>query len=648
MFAKNGFQKENTIKSLSAANQVAGNNALKGRPAVVQPFSSLIVQRSAFLELATGKKEGFYTRLDILEYLFNEKDPVKQDKAIEDWNNENKKNKIDPNIIIPTDVHHDPAHQFLPPNYHKKIKGKTTEERWSEESFDPDSQEPAFYYSEKNKTAVREQLKQEEASRHRTRKADFSKGPSDKGEQFPCNSCLMPTDDSKLQVDHAQAASDLMRKQKLILQHLNTDKDYRKIVFKKFPDADLYFIDENEDPHDPHFVGSKLFYQRFYNHLENLWFLCADCNGLTGKSGKETLDWLKGIKWFGEPFIHSLGPINHRGILARTINGKSLAAVALEWAIKKGSNELAKEMVFKQYHEHFQKDLRERTELKVQEEHGTSDVIKKTATKKGGDLDNKLEAHVSLIKFASSATVEGLESGVRAMDKAELERIPQYLEGFNNPLVASTYPQGTPTRRDNAYRHGQSKREKKDKKERLEKLETDAPKIAKSLKEKESEVQDLNSKVVLLDSDVGSLKKELEQRDLLIAQLQQKIKELSGVQSPVLTTTTTHSKQPTISISSGTPSASKSMDRIKMEQEIDVIMGGNLGKVGTLRILRERCFESAIGTNPKWSGTQKKQNAIVACVLIYLRKISNASELLYSGKGLEEVNQYDAEDFLPK
>ncbi|MFT3824598.1 MAG: hypothetical protein QM731_11785 [Chitinophagaceae bacterium] len=647
--------------SIASANHITGNKAFAGRPAVAPSFPVPVIQRSKFLEGAIGKAEkagpgkDAYTRRDVLEYLFKEIDPDKQNQAINDWNAENNSAQLSLDLIIPTkfDVYHDPGAEFLPPNYHKKVKGQTTEERWAEEPFDPSSQSAAFYHSEKNKTAVREHLKEEEEQRGRTEVSAFVKSPVHKGNLFPCNSCLMPTDDTKLQVDHAQAASDILTRQQLMIKHINEDKDYRDAVLKHFKDAEKYFLNENEGTPSPaNYVGSKLFFQRYYNHLDNLWFLCADCNGLTGKSGKETIEWLRGIKWFGDAFVKSLGIVNDRGLLIRAQDGKTLAAKALEWAIKHGSKELESEMVFKKHHEHFQQDIRERTLLSVEQEHGATATHKKAAIQKGDELDIRLDAHMAVLKKVPTASVEGLKAAVNKMDKIELRERPQFKEGHTaTSKTPNPYPIGTPTRRNEAFTEGQKQREKEDEKIIVTEIRKEIPELKKSLEEKEKEIGELKAKNTHLESENSKLRHQVAEHEESIVLLKKKLEVLDKgdkKQSDSPTISITGHNPQTISAAITSSVVDKSGKRKEIEEAISEIMNRKLGKVSTLQVLRDGYLNKALAGNTKWEGTQKKKNAIVASILLYLKEIKKPEDIVYAGKGLEEVGDYDAKDFLPQ
>lgn len=555
------------------------------KPAV-QPFSfKKVVQRSKFLEEKIGKKEGKYTRRDVIKYLFKEIDPDNQMTAITDWNKENPnwKNRIDPDILIPTDEHNDPGDEFMPPMWVSK-----TEESWGETPFKPTSKTKPAFYSSKQGTAPRMELKETEEGRGRDR-IDI------KGEQqYACNACLKPTPNDSLQTDHAQPASDIEDRQKKIIARMNQDADYEYAVKKYLPDADVYFVGDAPD-----IQGTKLYFHRFYNHMENLWFLCSRCNGLTGKSGADLLFWLGSLNWFGPAFIKSLGKVNTKGILMRTMDGQTVAQKAIEWAITHGREELGMHGTVKDTEEQISEDIREVTMLAIRGVHASSDAEKKKAQSEGAVKEEVVKHRVQVVKKAARLSLVSSKAMIHAHDNRQLEKQPAFQEGKSQPHLPNPYQPHTPQRRSESFIKGQE----------VGRNEEAIVRYPLVLKENEQLHQQVKEK----DVENAALMEELEQLKREMALLKLSLQPpVTTTSSPTITTTTTVEKKANIT-------EEDLKDRLKVTE--------GLAKTMKRQKLRQ-LFEEKVVDKGAWEDlTQTARDSIIAGVLIHLNLIKEGKEV---------------------
>ncbi|WP_343672484.1 hypothetical protein [Chitinophaga sp.] len=569
------------------------------KPAV-QLFSfGTVVQRSKFLAEKTGKAEGKYTRKDVLEYLFREPDPDNQMRAILDWNKENTSytRRIDPDIIIPTDEAHDPEIDYMPPMW-----GKSTEEAWSETVFIPGPKKKPAFYASKEGTAARMELKDIEEGRGRDRLDNRGQ------QQFACNACLKPTANESLQTDHTQPASDILDRQKKIIARMNRDRDYREAVMKYLPDAENYFIGDAPD-----IDGSKLFFSRFYNHMENLWFLCATCNGLTGKSSDDLLYWLGGLDWFGEEFIKSLGKVNTRGILMRAQDGKTVAQKAVDWAVEHGREELGEHSALKEADEKISEGLREVTILAIRAVHADSEAERKDAKKEEAIKRPIMKYRVEVVKKAGRASLGTSQAMLHGHDQRQKEKHPAYREGKDNPGIPNSYMPGTPKKSYEHFALGQ-------KEAKEEEAIAQYPKV---LEEKKQLILELSQK----EKENAALSDEVER-------LKQELALLKPPSQAVTTTTTTVGRK-------------ANMKKEELENILEIT--DKLPKYAKHKKYRQY-FKEKIEDKDAWSKmTKTDRNAIIAGVLLSLKIIKKPEDIgIYANAATKALAFDDVEAYIIK
>lgn len=186
-------------------------------------------------------------------------------------------------------------------------------------------------------------------------------------------------DPQVIEIDHAHASTDIVKRQQNLLSAMNADPAFGQKMLTLFK-AENFFIQRqipgkstitgsanyaslfpnnhmltaiNSDPkfatkilNEPsmkpyftvtttpptrQFIGTQLFYTTYHNASENLWPLCKKCNGATGKHAQNALTWFKKSPLYGQNFINAHSPFQKNGILLKTKNGKGLGKAAMEW-----------------------------------------------------------------------------------------------------------------------------------------------------------------------------------------------------------------------------------------------------------------------------------------------------------------------------
>ncbi len=140
--------------------------------------------------------------------------------------------------------------------------------------------------------------------------------------------CLVHGDYVKvesLQADHMQAKENIMKRQKALVDKLNSDPEFAKFIMEQ-DGMEKFFIKVKDK-----YYGTLFFYELYFNDIDNIWLICQACN--LQKSNQETLDWLKDQWLYGEEFLEYLA--RHEGkddrILKKTEDMKGLAQVAIDW-----------------------------------------------------------------------------------------------------------------------------------------------------------------------------------------------------------------------------------------------------------------------------------------------------------------------------
>lgn len=135
-----------------------------------------------------------------------------------------------------------------------------------------------------------------------------------------------------LAADHLEAKEKIITRQKTLVNKLNEDSDFAEFLLQQ-PGMNKFFV-----KFDNSYYGTLLFYELYFNDIDNIWLICDACN--LQKSNQETLDWL-GNQWlYGQEFLDYLAKlqIQEQGILTKSQDKKGLAKVAIEWFWKRHAN----------------------------------------------------------------------------------------------------------------------------------------------------------------------------------------------------------------------------------------------------------------------------------------------------------------------
>lgn len=128
-----------------------------------------------------------------------------------------------------------------------------------------------------------------------------------------------------LESDHLQAKEGIIKRQIELVAKLNAEPEFAKFILEQ-QGMDKFFIEYNDE-----YYGSLLFYELYFNDIDNIWLICDACN--SHKSNEDTLDWLSNQWMYGEEFLDYLTRqhLKDDGILTKTNNKEGLAKVAIEW-----------------------------------------------------------------------------------------------------------------------------------------------------------------------------------------------------------------------------------------------------------------------------------------------------------------------------
>jgi hypothetical protein len=126
-----------------------------------------------------------------------------------------------------------------------------------------------------------------------------------------------------LSADHMQAKSEIMRRQKALVDKLNNESEFAEFVINQ-EGMDKFFVKIDEQ-----YYGTLFFYELYFNDIDNIWLICDACN--REKAAQETLTWLKEQWLYGQEFLDYLGMIKDPAIIAKAQNNNGLAQVAIEW-----------------------------------------------------------------------------------------------------------------------------------------------------------------------------------------------------------------------------------------------------------------------------------------------------------------------------
>lgn len=149
------------------------------------------------------------------------------------------------------------------------------------------------------------------------------------------------------QSDHMQPIAAIQTKQLELVEALNQNKNLAETVMN-CPGIEKFFVKAKfSDSTSERYYGTMLYYELYYNDIENLWLICQACN--LHKKNKDTLKYLKTTWTFGEEFskyVEKRG-LNKEGILIKTSDDQQegLANVAIKWFWKRHASFIATETV---------------------------------------------------------------------------------------------------------------------------------------------------------------------------------------------------------------------------------------------------------------------------------------------------------------
>lgn len=122
---------------------------------------------------------------------------------------------------------------------------------------------------------------------------------------------------SGMDIEHADAASDIRKRQRDLLQYLNRpeNRQFANALLAQRGISELLRRDT-----DRVIKGSRYFYKTCYNNIGNLWLACHACNIL--KDDESPLSWFQKSKYFGRSFVQKVtrkGGL-HQGLLTKTVH----------------------------------------------------------------------------------------------------------------------------------------------------------------------------------------------------------------------------------------------------------------------------------------------------------------------------------------
>jgi len=132
-----------------------------------------------------------------------------------------------------------------------------------------------------------------------------------------------------------QAKENIRKRQDDLIRMLNDKPDFAEYLLKQ-QGMNKFFVKHT----DGKYYSTLLFYEVYFNDIDNLWLICGACN--LHKSDQDTLAWLKDQWLYGQEFLDYLGKLklkpNGEGILKKTQNEQGLAEVAIAWFWKRHAN----------------------------------------------------------------------------------------------------------------------------------------------------------------------------------------------------------------------------------------------------------------------------------------------------------------------
>lgn len=129
-----------------------------------------------------------------------------------------------------------------------------------------------------------------------------------------------------LHADHLQSSEQIVERQKEMILAMNIDPLFANELFPVGTASPDFLRGTNGS-----IVGTKYFFMRYHNCIDNVWLISAAENSGSGKGNQDALQWLEKHERFGPAFLDSITPHLDKTTILYTVNGEMLAAVARKW-----------------------------------------------------------------------------------------------------------------------------------------------------------------------------------------------------------------------------------------------------------------------------------------------------------------------------
>ena len=146
--------------------------------------------------------------------------------------------------------------------------------------------------------------------------------------QTLCCGCCQYDHIEYMEMDHLQAASDILSRQKTLIRAMQSDPLFSEEILN-IEGMSEYFKYQSDAP----ILGTKLFYLSYYNDISNIWLLSRRLN--RDKGNKQSIKWLnfQRAQYYGAKFVDYISPLNTSGIMIKTYHGQGLADAAQQWLV---------------------------------------------------------------------------------------------------------------------------------------------------------------------------------------------------------------------------------------------------------------------------------------------------------------------------
>jgi len=263
-----------------------------------------------------------------------------------------------------------PDDEFLPTGFFKRwnIDKKITPERWAAIKWeDPsrNSSEIEFF----TKEIIDEDDQKHDIASVRLHLIDQEGCDGADGTEALSFSDLDYCPVGDLVADHMQPSEDLLYRQLELIKAMNLDPIFKKEMeeidaaqaLSYFESLNLdptvkaemrstdpakifrYFTNTTEDGTSTS-VGTKWYYMRYHNCIDNLWFITPKKNSGKGKLNQDPIEWLRENAAFGAEFFAHIGgeaSISKTGVFyICTSNNRPLAKIAYDWYIEHYKQEI--------------------------------------------------------------------------------------------------------------------------------------------------------------------------------------------------------------------------------------------------------------------------------------------------------------------